>query len=890
MKNQFKIKLLSALVMSAFLTACGGSSGGSGGSSSNNTTDQNTTDQGQTSTEESLANLSVQIIDGYLPSIDVCIVNQKLECDDRFDTIKTDDKGKASFNLTKSQQAILQDLGYVKFKAIAPKGSRDLVFDRERSLSTDLTLIGTKFFNGGDLKEELTQDESESNSFKITPFTTLVEYSIDHKDHPVARDYEKLLSDIVEKLGTDLNTVISDYNESNDGSASEDNAKALVAGELISSLNLLSKSIADVISEQKDTDYTFDTIVENLQTIKVYLENILKAASEDSANSSISSTAIVDAINDKNETLSKSFISLSTGHGDEWRCGTTKANEVWCWGNNAWSNLGNHDFSQRVKDEGKYSTNAGDNKDNAYLLNNWTADPVPVQIKNPNKITDNDPEYINLAGITKVHTGNIFGCGISLEKEVWCWGDNSKGQLGLGKEAVTNAPSADQARYDYAQRVIAGQQNSKSGYLSNVVDLSIGQNQVCALTGDGDIYCWGDNTALELGAEFKDEGMRLPWHTPSWNNDDLDNIVWIVPHPVKVPAPEGVKFTYLTKGGYWSHCALTDPKIDEYNLWCWGDDTRGLVSGENDQYVDEIAQNWAGKNHKNEGVYTTTETWNWHYWEKGGEWYPMFGRPLTQVKSRVSHREEYSVCNDSNQEACFWVEYCYSDFYGTGYYWNFNDVQDLAKGQSCKIEDESLVEFKNIKTIDITEYDSVFYFTSYDDLSTVTGFYTDNASNGIQEANTWTIVDSSSDLLNHEDISLITTGVETAHGFILTQAGHLYEVGSDRYGIKGNGHASNDYVTKVLTPSGYVVQDVGINKRSACALVENPRAKDSDEIQLYCWGSSTFGQLGIDNKDNNFSYMDTAFSWDNGNNEYFDKETRIESTPIRIDEDLTFRK
>ena len=101
MKDQFKLKVLTALIMSACLTACGGSSG----SSSNNTTDQNTTDQGQTTTdeqeqtttEESLANLSVQIIDGYLPSINVCIVDQKLECDDRFETTKTDDKGKASF-------------------------------------------------------------------------------------------------------------------------------------------------------------------------------------------------------------------------------------------------------------------------------------------------------------------------------------------------------------------------------------------------------------------------------------------------------------------------------------------------------------------------------------------------------------------------------------------------------------------------------------------------------------------------------------------------------------------------------------------------------------------------------------------------------------------------
>ena len=443
-------------------------------------------------------------------------------------------------------------------------------------------MLGTKFFKGGNLKEELAQEESSGDSFKVTPFTTLVEYSIVHYNQPRASKYEQKLSEIAEQLGTDLETITSDYNAVSDNSSvSENNTKALVAGELISSLNLLSKSLDDITSLDKSPDYVYKTIKENLQTIKGYVDTIVEKITND-PQSNVSSTEVIDAINDMNNTLSRSFISLSTGAADEWRCGTTKANEVWCWGNNAWSNLGNHDFTQKVREEGKYSNEQGKtNQDETALLNNWTANPIPVQIKNPNKKSDNDPEYINLSGITKVTAGNIFGCAISLDKEVWCWGDNSKGQLGLGKDSIT---TPDKTRYDYAQRVKAGQQDSKSGYLSKVVDLTLGQNHACALTEDGDIYCWGDNTALELGAEFKEERMHLPWSLPSWNDDTLDDIVWIVPHPVKVPAPDGVKFTSLTKGGYWAHCALTDPSIDEYNLWCWGDDIYGLVSGQNDLY------------------------------------------------------------------------------------------------------------------------------------------------------------------------------------------------------------------------------------------------------------------------------------------------------------------
>ena len=599
-----------------------------------------------------------------------------------------------------------------------------------------------------------------------------------------------------------------------------------------------------------------------------------------------------------NNTLSRSFISLSTGAADEWRCGTTKANEVWCWGNNAWSNLGNHDFTQKVREEGKYSNEQGEtNQDETALLNNWTANPIPVQIKNPNKKSDNDPEYINLSGITKVTAGNIFGCAISLDKEVWCWGDNSKGQLGLGKDSIT---TPDKTRYDYAQRVKAGQQDSKSGYLSKVVDLTLGQNHACALTEDGDIYCWGDNTALELGAEFKEERMHLPWSLPSWNDDTLDDIVWIVPHPVKVPAPDGVKFTSLTKGGYWAHCALTDPSIDEYNLWCWGDDIYGLVSGQNDLYKDEIAENWAGKKHKNDGVYTT-EYVNWHYWDMNGEWYPMFGQPLTNIKSKIDYNEfDYYVCNDQNQKDCFNVYYCdpndsltYSRYEineETGDIADYGIVIAYTEGQSCKTEYKT-VELKNLKTVDISEYDSVFLYTTTSDPYTLKRFYTDNAS---WRAYEMTMIDSNSNILNGEKISLIRTGVEGRGQFFITDKGHLYDFGfNNQYSIKGNGDIENNYsfhTDKVLIPNDLIVKDIGISKRSVCAQVVDPNANNSDEIQLYCWGSSTFGQLGFDNKDNNFSYNDTVFLWEGDNNEYFDKESRIESTPIRIDEDLTFSK
>ena len=81
----------------------------------------------------------------------------------------------------------------------------------------------------------------------------------------------------------------------------------------------------------------------------------------------------------------------------------------------------------------------------------------------------------------------------------------------------------------------------------------------CALTADGDIYCWGDNTALELGAAHEEDRMHRPEKIMSMDDYDISEYLWMIPYPVKVPAPEGVKFSSITQSGYWAHCALSTP-------------------------------------------------------------------------------------------------------------------------------------------------------------------------------------------------------------------------------------------------------------------------------------------------------------------------------------------
>lgn len=64
-------------------------------------------------------------------------------------------------------------------------------------------------------------------------------------------------------------------------------------------------------------------------------------------------------------------------------------------------------------------------------------------------------------------------------------GNNSSGQLGDGTNFSSNEPV--QVKID------------KSTPLTNIVKISVGFNHVLALTRDGEVYAWGDNSAGELG-------------------------------------------------------------------------------------------------------------------------------------------------------------------------------------------------------------------------------------------------------------------------------------------------------------------------------------------------------------------------------------------------------
>lgn len=90
-------------------------------------------------------------------------------------------------------------------------------------------------------------------------------------------------------------------------------------------------------------------------------------------------------------------------------------------------------------------------------------------------------------------SSNFFGtCALLESKQVACWGQNFKGRFGIGSANVD---------VFVPPTLIPG--------LSHVKQISLGASNSCALTEDGEVYCWGENAYGEVG-----DGSTVPKYLP----------------------------------------------------------------------------------------------------------------------------------------------------------------------------------------------------------------------------------------------------------------------------------------------------------------------------------------------------------------------------------------
>ena len=226
-------------------------------------------------------------------------------------------------------------------------------------------------------------------------------------------------------------------------------------------------------------------------------------------------------------------------------CGISKDNQPYCWGNNEDGQLGNGTRVNRhypflVAGDLMMTLIVAGPKHTCGTMKHWEKQDQALcwGLNSDGQLGDMSTETSSLPlapfGVIRyvsLALGDGHTCGATREGRVFCWGTNIRGQLGNG--------SATESRVPFITRM-----NRRSDFTM----VASGAAHTCALSGTGDVVCWGDNTAGQVGTGGK--GGRIL-------------------SPAAVKEATGVAAVYATGN---ATCAQSKDGTVE----CWGSNASGL--------------------------------------------------------------------------------------------------------------------------------------------------------------------------------------------------------------------------------------------------------------------------------------------------------------------------
>ena len=185
-------------------------------------------------------------------------------------------------------------------------------------------------------------------------------------------------------------------------------------------------------------------------------------------------------------------LALSKHHS----CALKNKNNVYCWGDNGWGQLGDGSTTDRLTPT---TINVGNGRTVTQLALGWHQScavlndgVVKCWGRNSNgelgdgSTTDRlTPTTINVGNgttVTQLALGGYHSCAVLNDDVVKCWGSNLWGQLGDG-------PTTD--------RLTPTTINVGNG--RTVTQLALGEYHSCAVLDDGVVKCWGNNFDGQLG-------------------------------------------------------------------------------------------------------------------------------------------------------------------------------------------------------------------------------------------------------------------------------------------------------------------------------------------------------------------------------------------------------
>jgi hypothetical protein len=192
--------------------------------------------------------------------------------------------------------------------------------------------------------------------------------------------------------------------------------------------------------------------------------------------------------------------------------------------------------------------------------------PALISTQSPRKVASS-------VGFTQAAPGGAFNCAIATDENIYCWGDNTSGQLGDKTTANHYGPTAVSGGFKFA-------------------GASSGAIHACGVTTNGIALCWGGNANGQLGngtttnattptavsglLNFKSIGagdsfscgLTTTGKAYCWGNLGTGSLIVSSPRAYAT-APD---FTSLSVGGFHA-CALTA----DGSAYCWGNNTQGQL-------------------------------------------------------------------------------------------------------------------------------------------------------------------------------------------------------------------------------------------------------------------------------------------------------------------------